>query len=188
MRKTMMRFFLLALPACAIMSCKPTLHVSTDYDRSANFSRYKTFSMYYLISSRNVNQLNEDRIWNSIRLELIKKGYAETDKNPDIVVNAVSVLKDKKYLSVSSSSYGYGIGRPYYRGAAGMVSGSGTVQAYDYKNGSLKIQVVDMHSDRLVWEGIGSADLQRQPKNPEQAIQETVSKILERFPQVQSNH
>ena len=87
-----------------MISCKPTLTVSTDYDRSVNFSAYKTFSLYYLISNKNVNELNENRIWNSIRAGMLKKGYIENDHNPDIVVNAVSVVKNKKYVSARSFS------------------------------------------------------------------------------------
>jgi hypothetical protein len=182
MKKVTIRFLLVALPALVMFSCKPTLHVSTDYDRSLDFSKYKTFGMYYLVSSKNVSQLNEERIWNSIRSELSKKGYVENNTNPDLVVNAVSVLKDKKYLSVSSTSYGYGIARPYW-GGAGMSSGSGTVQAYDFKNGSLKIEVVDTKTNRLIWEGTVSADIEKQPKNPGEAIQQTVTKIMTGFPQ-----
>lgn len=186
MKKRTIKFLLIALPAFFAMSCKPTLQVSTDYDRSADFSAYKTFGMYYLVTSKNVNQLNEERIWNSIRAEMIKKGYKEDNHNPDLLVNAVSVLKDKKYLSASSNFYGSGGAyRPfgYWGGRTGMVSGSGTVQAYDYKTGSLKIDVIDAKKDRLLWEGTGSADIEKQPKNPEEAIQQTVAKIMAGFPQ-----
>src|SRR5687767_3859789 len=108
MKKVMIKIFAVALPAIFAMSCKPTVKVSADYDRSANFSAYKTFGMFYLVTNRNVSELNEERIWNSIRAEMLKKGYVEDNINPDLLVNAVSVVKNKKYLSASSSFYGYG--------------------------------------------------------------------------------
>jgi hypothetical protein len=185
MKKVMMKGLLLALPAVLMMSCKPTMSVSTDYDRSANFSTYKSFSLYYLVTNKNVNQLNEQRIWNAIREEMKRKGYSENDRNPDLLVNAVSVVKNKQYLSVTSNSYGYGgVYRPYgYWGAgAGRSFGTGTVQEVNYKDGSLMIDVLDARTKKLIWEGTVSAEINKQPKNPEEAVQKAVSKVMSGFP------
>ncbi len=179
MKKVMIKSLLLALTVTLMVSCKPTLKVSSDYDRSANFSSYKTFSLYYLVTSRNVSQFNEQRIWNSIREEMQKKGYVEDDRKPDIVINAISVLNNKRYLSANSNGYGYGALRPY----GGMLSGSGTVQAVQYKEGSLLIDVIDGKTNKLVWEGVGSAEFEKQPKDPEKVIRNAVNKILADFPQ-----
>jgi Domain of unknown function (DUF4136) len=180
MKKVMIKSLLLALPVTLMFSCKPTLKVSSDYDRSANFSSYKTFTLYYLVTNRNVTQFNEERIWNSIREEMQKKGYRENDSNPDIVVNAVSVVNNKKYLSANSNGYGYGGAfRPY----GGMLSASGTVTAVQYKEGSSLIDVLDTKTNKLVWEGVGSAEFEKQPKDPEKVIKEAVTKILANFPQ-----
>ncbi|NJO25735.1 MAG: DUF4136 domain-containing protein, partial [Bacteroidia bacterium] len=147
-----------AFPAFLIISCKPTLKVTADYDRTADFSAYKTFGMYFMLTSNNVNQLNEQRVWNSIRSEMIKKGYKEDSNNPDLVVNVATVLKNKKYISATATSYGYGgIHRPYsYWGAPGYA----TVRATDYKEGSLVIDVVDTRTKRLVWEGAANAEFE----------------------------
>jgi hypothetical protein len=181
MKKATIKILLLALPAILMVACKPTLKVSTDYDRSANFSQYKTFSLYYLVTNRNVSELNEQRIWNSLRTEMIRKGYRENDKNPDLVVNAVSVVKNRKAVSANSSVYGYG--GPYrpYRYWGG--SSTTTFQATNYKEGTLLIEMVDAGSNRLVWQGTGNAEFEKQPKNPDLAISNAVNKILSSFPQ-----
>jgi len=184
MKKATIKFLLLALPALLMVSCKPTLKVSTDYDRSANFSQYKTFSLYYLVTNRHVSELNEERIWNSLRLEMLKKGYREDNKNPDLIVNAVSVVKNRKAVSANSSVYGYGGAyRPYRYWGGGVVSGTTTFQASNYREGSLMIDVVDARKDRLVWQGTGNAEFEKQPKNPDLAISNAVNKILSSFPQ-----
>src|SRR5215471_12825134 len=102
MKKVTIKMFFLILPVVLVTSCKPTLKVVSDYDKSANFSSYKSFSLYYLLTSRTVSELNEERIWNYIRAEMVKKGYVENDKNPDLVVNAVSILDNKKYVTADS--------------------------------------------------------------------------------------
>lgn len=185
MKKVTIKSLLLALPVVFMVSCKPTLKVSSDYDRSANFSAYKTFSLYYLITNKNVSELNEDRIWNSIRAEMLRKGYVENNTNPDLVVNALSVIKNKKYVTASTSVYGVGgTYRPYaYWGRYGTVSGSTNFQTDSYKDGSLMIEVVDHKTKRLVWEGTGSAEFEKQPKNPDEAVKNVVTKIMTSFPQ-----
>jgi|SRR5688500_12468145 hypothetical protein len=185
MKKGTIKSLLLVLPAALLFSCKPTLKVSSDYDRAANFSAYKTFSLYYLVTSRNVNELNEERIWNSIRATMSKKGYIETNQNPDLVVNALSVLKNKKYVTASGSAYGYGAYRPYgyWGGGYRTVSGQTTFQTNNYKEGSLVIEVVDNKTNKLIWEGAGLAEFEKKPKNPEEAISNAVKKIMAGFPQ-----
>lgn len=179
MKKVMIKGLLLASIVVSVVSCKPTLNVTSDYDRSATFSSYKTFSLYYLFTNRNVTQLNEERIWNSIREEMLKKGYREDNNNPDVFVNAVSVVNNKKYLSATSGGNGYGaVYRPY----GGFASGSGTIQPVNYKEGSLMIDVIDRKTYKLVWEGSGSAEFEKQPKDPEKVIKNAVNKILASFP------
>lgn len=176
MKKATINILFLALSVLSIGSCKPSLKVSTDYDRSVNFSQYKTFSLNYLVTNRNVSELNEERIWNSLRTEMIKKGYREENRNPDLLVSAISVVKNRKAVSANSNGWGYGPGR--YWGV-----GSTTFQTSNYKEGNLVISVVDIRRDRLVWEGTGNAEFHKQPKNPDQAISNTVNKILSSFPQ-----
>ena len=159
------------------VSCAPTVKVTTDYDRSANFSAYKTFTVDNFPT--NVNDLNARRIFNSIRGEMIKKGYTETDNNPDLVVNVISILKDKKYISATNNG-AYG---PF-----GFWAGDNTIaRVYDYKDGSLIIDVVDIKTNRLLWEGKGNAEIMQQPKDPDEAIGNAVAKIMNTFPQKNTN-
>ena len=180
---TIAALFMTATMTLAI-SCKPALKVQADYDRHANFSAYKTFSLYYLVTSRTINELNEARIWNSIRAEMISKGYTENNRHPDLVVNAVSVLKNKKYLSASGNAYG-ATARPYgyWAAAPGAISRQGTVQVSKYKEGSLLIEVTDAKTQKLLWEGTGTAELTKRPDDPDKTIRETVTKVMARFPQ-----
>jgi len=85
MNKATINNLFLGLSIVLVGSCKPALKVSSDYDRTVNFSEYKTFSLYYLATSKNVSELNEERLWNSIRTEMTKKGYIENDQEPDVV-------------------------------------------------------------------------------------------------------
>jgi hypothetical protein len=169
------------LIAAVASSCAPSIKVSADYDRSVNFSAYKTFAMYDVKASSNVNKLNQDRIEKYIRMEMTKRGYVESKVNPDLRVNAVTVLKNRRGISASTSYYGGGFYRPY--GVWGApVSGYTSVSTYDYKDGSLVIDVIDSKINKMVWTGSAVAEIYNSPKNPEEAISTTVTKIMAGYP------
>jgi len=184
-KRTNFRFipiFLLVL----LYSCSPTVKVTTDYDHSANFSEYKTFAVYDLKAQEGqVNQLNVDRVTNAIRSEMIAKGFTESASNPDLKVNAVSILKNKQSVTADTNFYGYGgMYRPYgyWGGGAMMGGGSTTFNTYDYVAGSLVIDIVSAKTQKLVWQGIGNSQIDSKPDNPEEFIAGAIKKIMEGFP------
>lgn len=168
-----------------LFGCSPTVKVTSDYDHSANFSEYKTFAVYDLRAQEGqVNQLNADRVAKAIRAEMTAKGFVESD-NPDLKVNAVSILKNKTQVTADSNFYGYGgMYRPYgyWGGGAMMGGGTTTFNTYDYVDGSLIIDIVSSKTQKLLWQGIGNAQIDSKPDNPEEFIAGAIKKILENFP------
>jgi hypothetical protein len=169
-----------------LCSCSPTVKVTTDYDHAANFSEFKTFAVYDLKAQEGqVSQLNVDRVTKAIRAEMIAKGFSETSSNPDLKVNAVSILKNKQSVTADSNFYGYGgMYRPYgYWGGGAMMGGATTTfNTYDYVDGSLVIDIVSTKTQKLVWQGIGNSQIDSRPDNPEEFIAASIKKILEGFP------
>ena len=166
-------------------SCSPTVKVTSDYDHSANFSEYKTFAVYDLRAQEGqVNQLNVDRVTKAIRNEMLAKGFTES-ANPDLKVNAVSILKNRTSVSANTDFYGYGgMYRPYgYWGGGAMMGGANTTfNTYDYVDGSLVIDIVSAKNQKLLWQGIGNAEIDSKPDNPEEFINSSIKKILADFP------
>ena len=183
MKKTAINGLLSLITMALLSSCGPSLKISSDYDQSADFTMYRTFSIYDLKTNGHVNELNKDRIAKYIRAEMTKKGFKETDTRPDLMVNAVTVIKDKRSLVANSSYYNYGgFYRPYTYWAP--ASSYTTLSTYQYKDGSLVIDVVDAKTKKMIWEGSASAQFEKKPENPDAAISSTVAKIMERFPGV----
>jgi len=172
------------LVSVLVFSCATQVKITTDYDKAANFGSYKTFAVYNLKSTNSVSALNADRIINAIKAEMKKKGFTEVADNADLGVNAVTIMKDKTQITANSNYYGYGGAyRPYgYYGGGGMASGTTTYNTYDYKDGSLIIDIVDMKTQKLVWQGTGNAEIDKTPKDPDEFISSTVTKILAAFP------
>jgi hypothetical protein len=157
-------------------SCAESVKITSDYSNSTDFSKYKTFSVYELVTTPNVNQFNAERIVNAIRSEMIKKGFRENNTNPDMVVSAVTVLKNKQ--TITASGTGGGWYRPYR---------DVSVRSNNYKEGTLIIDIWDVKEENLIWEGTAYSEIEKKPKNPEKMINSVVTKILSGFPSTDKN-
>jgi len=169
--------------AVVLFSCAPALSVSTDYENATDFSKYRTFAFYELKEkSGYISELNKDRIINAVKSEFEKKGLTETRSNPDLYINVVTMLKERKDVSRTTDYYGYGgFYRPYMWGGMPMFSTSQYNVDY-YQEGTLFIDLIDASTNKLIWQGIGNGRVDQPVKNPDKKIPEAVAKIVERYP------
>jgi hypothetical protein len=174
----------MALLSClTVVACGPSLVVTSDYDRTVDFGKFRTFSIYHSGSqSQTISSLNEGRIINAIKAEMTRKGYMEVDVNPDLLVNAVAVVKDRVGMNARTDYYANGgLYRPYF----GM---NGTMYSYTsytlshYKDGSLIIDVIDARSNRTVWQGAGNSRIDGPIRDPATSIPRAIAKIMEKLP------
>lgn len=173
--------YLSAAILCSLIlfsSCGPTLTVTNDYDHTANFSQYKTFKIVKLEQQyQALNQLNQNRIINTVQQQMISKGFTPSE-TPDLLVNITAILKNQK--EIVANSYGYGGGyRPYAWGGGNM---STTVNVQNYTAGSLIIEVASASNNKLLWEGIGNQDIDAPSSNPDKTVPAIVVKIMASFP------
>jgi hypothetical protein len=57
--------------------------VTTDYDRSANFAEYKTYSWLHV---KTRDPLNADRIKHAVNAALAAKGWTQVDSGADVSI------------------------------------------------------------------------------------------------------
>jgi hypothetical protein len=79
--------------------------ISTDYDHSANFSRYKTYSWLKVKAG---DSLLEDRIEQDVDKELGAKGWTRVDSNGDASIFAFQSTQDQQTLETFYNSFGGG--------------------------------------------------------------------------------
>lgn len=177
----MKRLFLYVIGLVSVSSfysCSPPLKVNADFDKAVDFSKYKTFALYKNDSNQTISPLNQQRIMDAVRSEMIKKGFQEATSSPDVLVNTVAVFKDR--TDVSATSYGFGgMYRPYSWG------GSVGYMDYDvrhYKDGSLIIDIVDANTQKLIWQGVGNKEIDGPIKDPDVKIPKAIAMIMEEFP------
>ena len=112
---------------------------------------------------------------------MIKKGFTENTGNPDVFVNATAIVKEKKQVSSTTNNYGYGgYYRPYYWSPG--FAGTTTYNVYEYKDGSLIIDIVNAANKQLVWQGTGNKEIDAPLKDADTEIPAAVTKIMAGFP------
>ena len=153
------------------VSCA-TYSVKHDYDLQANFAEFKTFDWMQVPEKADIDSLILQRVKNAVNAELKAKGLTLSSNNPDFLI-AEHLGKNAK---VRVSNYGYGYGYRYrgYRG----------VSAYQYEEGVLILDFVDIKSKKLIWRGSATAVVQNvnTPEKSEKLINGAVKAILKKYP------
>jgi hypothetical protein len=156
-------------------SCN-TVRVAADYDREANFTEYNSFAFYKPgIDQAKISDLDKKRIMRAIEAEMTAKGMSKS-KTPALLVSIFT--KEKERVDVYNNNFGYGWGwNPYWNGGFGGSTVSRSTE------GSLYIDLIDMKTNELVWQGLGTADLiVYDMEKKEKRIKEIVAKILAEYP------
>src|ERR1700694_4475944 len=122
--------------------------VKTDYDRSANFGQYRTYSW------QNVNTrdpLMVDRIKSAVNAALAAKGWTEVPSGGDAAVVAIETTQNQQTLDTFYNGFGGG-----WRWGG---FGNATTTVENYKVGTLVVDIFDASNKKLIWRGAASDTL-----------------------------
>ena len=158
-----------------LASCS-SVRVTTDYDMSTDFSKYKTFAFYKKgIDKVEMSDLDKRRILKAIEAEMLAKGFTKSE-NPDLLVNIFT--KSRKKVNVYNNHHMYYGWHPWYYGPNfGM-------HISKYTEGTLFVDLIDANKKELAWQGIGSGALNTtgDVEKKEARIKQFVSEIMVQYP------
>jgi hypothetical protein len=143
----------------AAVSCSAPMKVSSNIDKSVDFSKYKTFNFYEIKEEHlPIKEVNRRRLVMAIELELGYKGIKKISENPDILVNLYSAINRREAMSSGNqSNVGYyGAASPYGTGVGISVSPNANVSSYT--KGTVVFDLVDRVENKLVLESIATID------------------------------
>lgn len=174
-------------------SCS-SLTVTSDYDKTVDFTKYKTYSYHGWAkdSDRILTPFDKDRIESAFKREFDSRGLEFVKEGGELVV-ALFIVTEQKTEQVANTTnmggyagwgYGgyYGYGPGWGWGSPMMGTSVTTISNYDYTVGTLVCDVFDAEEKKLIWEGVGSGTIEENPKNREQRINKSVNSIMYQYP------
>jgi hypothetical protein len=181
MKKVVPIIFSLAI----LVSCSDTTFRS-DYDKTVDFTQYKTLSYYGWAkdSDKILNQFDKERIEGAFATEFMNRGMDFKQTGGDITVSLFIVMDQKTGATAYTTHMGYGGygGYGYPGWGWGMGASSTTYNEYDYYVGTLVCDVFDTESKKLVWQGVVSGEIDDNPKSRERNIPRVVQEIMKKYP------
>jgi hypothetical protein len=160
----------------------PADQVKTDYDRSANFGQYKTYSWEKVQTQ---DQLWVDRIKEAVNTPLAAKGLTPVESGGDIAIVAIEMTKDQQTLDTFYDGFGGGWGWRRGGGLGGF--GDATTTTETYKVGTLVVDLFDAHTKKLIWRGSSSDTLSDKSDKNIKNLDKGVQKMFDHFPPGRKN-
>ena len=172
------RVILGASSAFLLACCATKPEIASDYDRSANFAIYHTFTLMHREHPAIPNPLVAIRAEEDITLELQRRGYTLTadPTSADFTVDFTIGAAERTDISSYPAAYSgpWFLGGPYW---------GGNINVRQYREGTLAIDIFDGHTHRPVWHGWAHNDLTHEDlEQPAEPVSKAVSSVLARFP------
>ena len=177
-----------ALIALLVQGCATGARVRVDYDLKEDFQRLRSYAWAPMTAEeqqeKSRNSLTHERIQSAIDAHLAARGFRKVDEaQADFLVTHTVTVESRTQVYDSRMSVGYG----RYGAGGGVGIGYGfpvETTVYQYKVGTLVIDIIDARQKRLVWRGSGERTLDevKTPEKRTEIINATVNEILGRFP------
>lgn len=175
----------LAALAALVTGCASGPDVRGDYDRAADFGKYKTYNFLSAGDGAEFKSIGQQMMQQAAVREMEARGYVKSD-NPDLVLNFKGKLEEKTDIqSTPAPYYGPSYG---YRGWGGAPYGAygygGTeVTTRRYKVGTLVMDVIDREKRQAVYQGgIEGVVTSKMLEDRQGSIDNAVAAIFSKYP------
>jgi hypothetical protein len=150
--------------------------VKTDYDRSANFAQYKTYSWEQVQTK---DALDIDRIKAAVNAALTAKGWTQVDSGGDVSIVAMEITRNQQTLNTFYDGFAGGWG---WRRFGGGGFGEATTTTETYKVGTLVVDLFDTKTKQLIWRGASSDTLSDNSNKNIKNLDKGAEKMFKQFP------
>ena len=177
-----MRPFAVAIVLALSSTAAFAQDVKVDFDKNADFSKYKTFALK--IGTRWNNEISEKRVESEFKQTLVEKGWTlEDEAKADTIVVLHGATDKQKSLNTFYSGMG-GYGGYGWRGVGygGMGMGSSTTTVSEYLVGTLVADIFDAKTKALLFRGIAQDEISDKPDKNIKKIDKAATKMFKDFP------
>ena len=162
---------LFILPASALLLLAVT---RVDYDHSANFGQYKTYSWLKVEAG---DSLWQDRVQRDVDNELMAKGWMRVPTGGDASVTAIGSTHNEQQLDTFYNGLGGGWG---WGGFGGFGTATTTVQ--NIPIGNLVVDIFNTNTKKLIWRGTAEKALSGKPEKNEKKLRDELRDMFKNFP------
>lgn len=177
---SLLALLVLGLSGCAV----------TDFDRSADFSKYRTYawgkSEVDVSNPLYDSDLIDKRIQSAVDDEFARRGIIQTNQDPDVIVRFHTFTEEKKRMNSSMYPYSYRF-YPF-----GFYPFFGWAYAYpypwmnqpavsEYTEGTLILDILDQDTGELVWRGSVSGNVE-DTSDLRKQIDKGIRAIMKKYP------
>jgi hypothetical protein len=169
---------LLFITLVALVSGCSSVKVSYDYDKTKDFTKFKTYAYTEDALALKINDLNRDRLIKAVDQELAARGMTKSS-SPDVLIDLI-VKAEQKMDATATNTGGY-YGRYGYAGGFG---GTTHISYNEYVEGTLFINMVEKAIEKIVWQGVGTRTIDEtaSPEKRETNINYAVKTIFTKYP------
>lgn len=162
----------IVVSAFVFTACSGTFTIMSDYDKTADFSKFKTYN--YLPTADSLMGPGSSRIKSYTEEYMNLLGYVKSDK-PDLFISINGQVQQKTGTSTNNYNSGYG---GYYGGYNGWDSYTTT---YVYSTTTIVIDLVDVEKHQLVWQGAATGEFD-QYSMKDSKMHQMVDEIFGQYP------
>lgn len=150
--------------------------ISTDYDHSAPFHDFHTYSWGKVQTS---DPLFVDRIKQEVDRDLQAKGWQLQPGGGDVVVVAVGATKNQQEYDTFYNDLG---GWGWRRGWGGGGFGETYTTVQQVPVGTLVVDMYSPQEHKLIWRGTASDTLSNNPDKNTGKLDKAIDKMFDKFP------
>jgi len=174
-------FSAIALAGLLFAGCSGIKISGVNKSPEFKISNYKSFGFHELEAggsglAANI-QPNVDLLKAAIVREMQAKGVTRTQSSPDLICN-IGVVVDSKEQTRQTSLTNPGDRQMNYMGARNYSWESQEVVVGTYREGSVKVDLVDKNTMKLVWTGTAESVLPSKAKNVPATIDEAMKELF----------
>ena len=149
--------------------------VTYDYDRGADFSRYKTYA--WTRGTELTDELNHARIVRAVDAQLAAKGLTRVERSARPEVLVAYHASFERNVEIHGFSHGWG---PF--GLGGDRTGSARFEPVLV--GTLVVDIMDARTSAIVWRAMASSDINpaTSPRKRDKKVTGATARMFKSFP------
>lgn len=171
----------LLLAACVLLAAgmgrAAAQSASFTFDKSADFSKYRTYKWVTIKNAQQLDELTSDQLIGTIEVQLAKKGLTKTQSDhADLFIGYQVARGDQKNGAKTDAGLAASSG-------IGGNTGSTTVTS-NVHSGLLVLDMYEPTNEKLVWRGVvsHSIDADAKPYRKQKHMDRAVEKLLKNYP------